>query len=243
MGRGVWVPAFALGSLHICEGSAGDEDLEASHSDVEGDWSRWPMRGVACPPAELGDDPCGPGESIGAMVVLLKLGPTFQGLVDGPECFDLFRREDESGRQFFATVARLNELNDDTCHFGGDRYQLDQAFGAFELAFLNAQTLVLQRTKQLFDDPALLVPGDDPPSIGGGSDRMSGQEQPMNGLGTLWRVQFDDFNKAGCDACWQILHPGARRPLEYNGPEAHGEMGLTTTAIHPLRQIDHCFVA
>ena len=34
------------------------------------------------------------------MVVLLKLGSTFQGFVDDPERLDLVRREDKFGRQF-----------------------------------------------------------------------------------------------------------------------------------------------
>ncbi len=177
--RWLWVPAIALGSLPIFEGSSCNDDLEASHSEVESDWSRRSMRSVSGPSAELGDDPCGPGESIGPMVVLLKLGFPFQGLVDGHESSTSSRREDESGRQFFAAAARLNELNNGACHFGGDRYQLDQALGAFELTFLNAQTLVLQRTKQLFDDPALLVPGDDPPGIRGGQ-RPDGWSRAAN---------------------------------------------------------------
>src|SRR5215467_15517732 len=119
------VPAHALGFLHIFEGSGSGDDLEASHSVVEGDWSGWPMRGVAGPSAELGDDPCRPLKSVGAMRVLLKLGPAFHGLVDGGKCFDFFRREGAFDRQLFTTIAGLNELNDDTCHLGGDRHQLD----------------------------------------------------------------------------------------------------------------------
>src|SRR5207253_3589364 len=112
------------------------EDLEASHSQVEGDWSRWAMRGVAGPSAELGDDPCGPGDGVGAMVVLLKLGPALQGFVDGLERFDLVRRERQICRQFFAAIAGLNELDDDTCHSGSDRREFDQAFSAGELTIL-----------------------------------------------------------------------------------------------------------
>ena len=72
---------------------------------------------------------------------------------------------------------------------------------------------------------------------------MSGQEQPMNGLGALRRVQLYDFHEADFDVVRQILHSGSRRPLERNGSEAHGEMGLAAAAIHPLRQIDHRLVA
>src|SRR5207244_9947370 len=163
--RWLWVPANALGFLHILEGSTSDDDLEAGHSVVEGDWSGWPMRGVAGPSAELGDDPCRPLKRVGAMRVLLKLGPALHGFVDGGKCFDFFGREGAFDRQLFATIAGLNELNDDTCRFSGDRHELDQGFGAFELTVLDTQTLVLQRAKELFDDPALLVPGDDPPGI------------------------------------------------------------------------------
>ena len=126
---------------------------------------------------------------------------------------------------------------------GGDRHEFDQAFSAVELTILDAQTLALQRAKELFDDPALLVPGDDPPGVGGGGDRMSGQEQPMNGLSALRGVQLDDFHEADFDALRQVFHSGALRPLEHDSSEAHGEMGLATAAIHPLRQIDHRFAA
>jgi hypothetical protein len=70
----------------------------------------------------------------------------------------------------------------------------------FDLTVLDTQALVLQRAEELFDDPALLVPGNDPPGIGCIGHRMSGQEQPMNGLGPFRRVQFDDFNEAYFDA-------------------------------------------
>ena len=106
------------------------------------------------------------------MMVLLKFGPAFQGFVDGLERFDLVRREGAFDRQLFAAIAGLNELDDDTCRSGGDRHELDQAFSAVELTVLDAQPLALQRAKELFDDPALLVPGDDQPGIGGGGDRM-----------------------------------------------------------------------
>ena len=177
------------------------------------------------------------------MVVSLQLGAAFHGFVDGTERLDLFRREGKFSRQFFAAVAGLNQLNDDTCRSGGDRHELDQAFSALDLTILDAQTLALQRAKELFDDPALLVPGDDPPSVCGGGDRMSSQEQPMNGLSALRRVQLDDFHEADFDALRQVVHTGTLRPLEHDGSEAHGEMGLATAAIHSLRQIDHRLVA
>src|SRR3569832_2233846 len=132
----VWVPAFALGHLHISEVSPGDEALELSHSHVEGDWPRRAMRGIAGPSAEFCDDPCRPRKSVGAMVVLLQLGPTFHCFVDRPERLDLFFREDKFSRQFFATIAGLNELNDDTCHSGGDRHQLDQTISALDMTIL-----------------------------------------------------------------------------------------------------------
>ncbi len=150
------VPAKALWHLHVC--GAVYEDLEASHPDVEGDWSRWAMRGVAGPSAELCDDPRRPGDSVGAMVVLLELGAAFQGFIDGLERVDLVRREHKFGRQFFTAIAGLDKLDDETCHSGGDRHQFDQAFSAVELTILDAQTLALQRAEELLDDPALLVP-------------------------------------------------------------------------------------
>src|SRR5215217_4176965 len=240
---GSLAPALALGFLHIFDGSGSDDDLEASHSVVECDWSGWPMRGVAGPSAELGDDPCRPLKRVGAMRVLLKLCPAFHGFVDGGKYFDFFGREGAFDRQLFATIAGLNELNDDTCCFSGDRHELDQGLGAFDLTVLDSQALVLERAKELFDDPALLVPGDDPPSIGRIGDRMSGQEQPMNGLSPVRGVQLDDFHEADFDAFRQFLHAGARRPLEHNGSKAQREMGLATVAIYPLRQIDHRLVA
>ena len=178
----VVVPAKALGPLHICWTIY--EELEASHSGVEGDWSRWTMGGVAGPSAELCDDPCRPGDGAVAKVVLLELGPAFQGFIDGLEHFDLVRRERKFGWQFFTAISGLNELDDDTCRPGGDRHEFDQAFSAVELAILDAQTLALQRAKELFDDPALLVPGDDPPSIGEAADA----DLLPSAIGLGWRA-------------------------------------------------------
>ena len=49
------------------------------------------------------------------MLILLELGAAFQGFVDGLEHFDLVRCERKFGGQFFAAIAGLNELDDDTC--------------------------------------------------------------------------------------------------------------------------------
>src|SRR5258708_36165737 len=99
------------------------------------------MGGVSAPSAELGDDPCGPGESIGGRVVLLKLGFALHSLVDGRERIDLFGGEDKLGRQLFAAVAGLNELNDGASGFGGDRDKLGETVGGLQLTVLDAQTL------------------------------------------------------------------------------------------------------
>ena len=65
----------------------------------------------------------------------------------------------------------------------------------------------------------------------------------MDGLGAFRWVLLDDVDEADRDALRQVRHAGSRRPLESNGSETQGEMGLAPAAIHPLRQIDHRLVA
>ena len=98
------LPLSGLGHLHICKRPAGDEDLETSQSIVDGNWSGRLVGGISGPSAELGDDPGCPSESVGGVVVLLKLGLALDSFVDGLKRIDLFGREDKLGRQLFTAL-------------------------------------------------------------------------------------------------------------------------------------------
>src|SRR5712692_6130447 len=121
------LPDNALAHLRMFEGPAADENLEMCQAIVEGNGSWRLMRGVSAPPAELGYNPCGPGESILSMRIFLKLGLALQVFVDGFEHFDFFSRKSKACRKYILTIASLNQLNDDSCRFRRDGHQLHQS--------------------------------------------------------------------------------------------------------------------
>src|SRR6266702_4750728 len=232
-------PASGLGHLHMFEGPSCSESLEARQAIVEGNRSWRFMGGVSAPSAELGDSPCGPGESFFAMRIFLKLGLALQVFVDRVEHFDFFGRESKACWKHLATIAGLNELDDDGCRFGGDGHQLHKPIGGFKLAVLDLQALGFHRTEELLDDPALLVPGDDLPGIGDAADWMGGQQEPMDGLCALGRMLLDDLHEVERHACGQISFSAVCRPLQNDGSEAQGKMGLARTTVHACGHVNH----
>jgi hypothetical protein len=54
-----------------------------------------------------------------------------------------------------SAIARLDELHDGAGGAGGNRGQLDQPPGIFQLAVLQLQSRLFQGAEELFDMPAL----------------------------------------------------------------------------------------
>src|SRR6266446_7591922 len=205
------------------ESPSASESLETLQAIVEGNRSWRFMGGISAPSAELGDDPCGPGESFFAMRIFLKLGFALQVFVDRVEHFDFFGRESKACRKHLATIAGLNKLNDDGCRFGSDGHQLHKPIGGFKLTVLDLQALSFHGTEELLDDPALLVPGDDLPGVGDAADWMGGEQEPMDGLCAFGRMLLDDLDEVERDACGQILVSGGLRPSQNDGSETQGK--------------------
>src|SRR5882724_10949489 len=125
--------------------------------------------------------------------------------------FNLVYREGDAGVFVTFAVARLLELESDSRCLGGDCGQLDQALGGGKLTVFEPETLQLQQTPQLLDDPALLVPMDDAPSSRGIGNVMGGEQPPVQTLGAVRRMRFEELDQsdrhisrqmAMCSAVW-----------------------------------------
>src|SRR4051794_25824209 len=128
---------------------------------AHGDRPRWTLGSVTGPATEARDNPGEPGDRLLGMRVLLLGGVAFEASVQGLEHWQLFLRDYVGGRAIDGAVAGEDQLHD----LGGgdhrDGGELEQGFGLFDLAALDVETLALAGAEQLFDVPALAIPGDD----------------------------------------------------------------------------------
>src|SRR6266849_5178183 len=233
------LPRKRLGHLHMFEGPSASKSLETCQAivDCNGSWRF--MGSVSAPPAELGDDPCGPGQGFFAMRIFLKLGLALQVFIDRLEHFDFITRESKACWKHILTIAGLNELNDDGCGFGRDGHQLHQPIGGFKLAVLDLQALAFHRAEELLDDPAPLVPGDDLPGLVEAFDPMGRQQEPMDGFCAFGRMQFDDLDEVKRDTFRQILFFGVFRPLQNDAAETQRKVGPARTTVHAFGHVNH----
>ena len=91
---------------------------------------------VAIPSTELGDDPRGPGKGFRRMRGLLQRGVSFAFGQECGEGLDFEGLDGDAGVLPGPAVARLDALHDGTGGTGGNRSQLDQPPGVFQLAVL-----------------------------------------------------------------------------------------------------------
>ena len=120
------------------------EGFEVLEAVAEGDWAGRFGFWVAIPSTELGDDPRGPGKCFRRMRVLLQRGLSFEFGQECVEGLDFGGREGDAGVLPGPAVARLDALHDGAGGTCGNRSQLDQPPGFFQLAFLQAKSLLLQ---------------------------------------------------------------------------------------------------
>src|SRR6266702_4336247 len=71
---------------------------------------------------------------------------------------------------------------------GGNGHHLEETIGGGKLTVFDLEALELHGAEQLFDGPAQLIPVDDLPCIGGRLDLVSGEQDPMDGLGVFRRM-------------------------------------------------------
>ena len=116
--------------------------------------------------------------------------------VGGIENCDLVLRKGDTSRVVTPAVVRLMELESNGSCLGGDGGQFDEPLCGGELTVFQPEALQLQQTPELLDDPALLVPMDDAPSSGGVGNVMGGEQPPVQGLGILRRMRFEEFDQS-----------------------------------------------
>src|ERR1700756_938576 len=100
------------------------------------------------------------------MRIFLTRGLALHSLVEPGDELDFLLIEGEAGRLEIAAIASLHELHDDGGRSSDNGHHLVEAIGGRELAVLDPQPLELHGAKELLDDPAPLVPSDDPPRVG-----------------------------------------------------------------------------
>ena len=134
---------------------------------------------VAVPSAQACDDPGRPCETSDGMVILLPLGAAFKRRAECRESVDLGFGECIGRRHVIGAVATLGQLDVDAGRFRRHRGELHQPVCRGDLAVLQLQSLRFHHPEQLLDDPATLVPSDNFPCRRRVSDRMRGQQPPM----------------------------------------------------------------
>ena len=100
------------------------------------------------------------------MGVLEPLALSFEVAVEGRKRCGLVGIEHTPYRLLAAAIACLQELDGDNRGFGSDRDQLEEPLGSGDLAVFKLEALGLEDAEELLDQPALLVPIDDTPSLG-----------------------------------------------------------------------------
>ena len=85
--------------------------------------------------------------------------------VEGGERCDPVGIEGKLNRLMAAAISRLQQLDGDDRGLGGDRYQLEEPVGGGDLAVFKPEALGLEDPEELLDQPAVLVPFDDAPSL------------------------------------------------------------------------------
>ena len=116
------------------------------------------------------------------MRIFLLFGFALDLRVDGFQGRHLLLCEGQAGRFGAAPVTSLHQLEDEGGGFGGNRRELQQPLGAGNLTVFELQPLLLRNAKELLDDPAQLVPGDDLPSRVYARDVMGGEPPPVQRL-------------------------------------------------------------
>jgi len=119
-------------------------------------------------------------------VVLLWRSPRQRFEQDGKDA-ELLGSEDAAGRRgVLGGAARGDELHG---RGGGDEShggELFESLAVLDDALLEAQSLLLEGSKELFDIPAPAIPADDGDGLFDAVDGMGGQELPQDGL-LPWR--------------------------------------------------------
>src|SRR5512134_1732953 len=103
----------------------------------------------------------------------------FDILVEGGERSNFVCIEGEVDRLSAAAIPRLQELDGNDGGFGGDCDQLEEPVSGGDLTVFEPEALGLEDSEELLDQPALLVPIDDTPSLFCIRHRMGGEKPPV----------------------------------------------------------------
>src|SRR5215213_766135 len=214
------VPANALGHAHISEAPSDRDGVKVFETVFHGDWTRWLGGGIAVPAAEAADDPGGPSETIRWMRILEPFASGFDILIEGSERRDLVRFEREVDRLLAAAISRLQELDGNDGGFGSDGGQLEEPIGGSDLTVLEPEALGLEDAEELLDQPALLVPIYDTPSLFGIRYRVGGEKPPVQRLGAGLRIDLTHIDQVQRQTFRQMAQELALRPGQTNRTEA-----------------------
>src|ERR1019366_8676531 len=154
-------------------------------------------------------------------------------LVESSERCDLANVKDEPDGLMSAAIAGLQELEGDDRRLGGDRDQLEEPVGGSDLAVFELEALGLEDTEELLDQPALLVPFDDAPSLLLISHRVGGEKPPVQRFCAGLRISFTHIDHGQRQAFRQMAQELALRPGQVHRTEAQFE---TTTVLGIHRQ-------
>ena len=96
-------------------------------------------------------------------------------------------------------------MDGDDGRLGGDSDQFEKAIGGSDLAVFELEALCLQDAEELLDDPALLVPCDDTPSVFDAGDRVG--REPRRDLLAHAVCRQRPMQKAQLSPMVRVYHP------------------------------------
>ena len=176
------------------------------------------------------------------MRVLEPFALSLEVVVEGGERRDLVRIEGEVDRLLAAAIPRLQELDGNDGGFGSDRDELEEPIGGGDLAVFEPEALGLENPEELLDQPALLVPINDTPSLFCIRHRMGGKKSPVQRLGADFRINLPHIDQGQRQAFWQMAQELGFRPGQVHRAEAQFERHDPFGPLCPRRQHDGALV-
>src|SRR5260370_35034960 len=111
----------------------------------------------------------------------------------------------------------------DECNHG----ELFESDAVFDDALLDAQSLPLDRSKQLFDMPSQPIPTDHLQGLRNTLHPVGRQQTPADRLLAGRRIAFASFASKQLDPLWRLRIRAPTPPTAANGSERHHDPGLS----------------
>ena len=187
-------PDHALLDSPISEGPSGLDGVELNEAVEHDDGTR--LTGVTGPAAEARKYPGGGGErALGMGVFLCRcVRPSRLFETASRAACSSLSMASSSGRLAASACSRTKLQHSDGGNKAGRDKLLESTFD--ETQSLAIEALCLERAKQLLNDPALAIQGDNPARIGNIGYFMAGQQAPGGDRRALRLVDFQGFHNA-----------------------------------------------